>query len=125
WAAKRLFLQFGATDYYADAWLNGEPLGRHEGYIDPYEYDISVQADRLGTNELLVRTWAPINYYWKHRSYTVKGAYGSVDQKPDDITPLGVTRPVCLMAAQELRLKDLAVDTRLTDDGGDRVQVEV
>ncbi len=37
-AGKRLRLQFGATDYYADTWLNGVRLGRHEGYIDPYEY---------------------------------------------------------------------------------------
>ena len=46
-----------------------------------------------------MRTWAPVNYYWKHRSYTIKGAYGAVDQKPDDITPLGITRPVTLRAA--------------------------
>ena len=125
WSQKRLFLQFGATDYYADAWLNGERLGRHEGYIDPYEYDISAQCRRDGPNELLVRTWAPVNYYWKHRSYTVKGAYGAVDQKPDDITPLGITRPVTVCAAQELRIKDLAVDTRLTDESNAEVEVEV
>jgi beta-mannosidase len=125
WEGKRLRLQFGATDYYADAWVNGVRLGRHEGYIDPYEYDISSQARVHGTNELLVRTWAPVNYYWKHRSYTIKGAYGAVDQKPDDITPVGITRPVRLAAIDALNIKDLAVDTRLTDDGNAQVEVEV
>jgi len=124
-AGHRLRLQFDATDYYADAWLNDVRLGRHEGYIDPYEYDVSATA-RPGTrNELLVRTWAPVNYYWKHRSYTVKGAYGAVDQKPDDITPLGITRPVRLIASEDVAFKDLAVDTRLTDDGNAEIEVEV
>lgn len=125
WSQKRLLLQFGATDYYADAWLNGRSLGRHEGYIDPYQSDVSALADRNGTNELLVRTWAPVNYYWKHRSYTIKGAYGAVDQKPDDITPVGITRPVVLRACGDLTIKELAVDTRLTDDSNAMVEVEV
>jgi beta-mannosidase len=125
WAGRRLRLQFEATDYYADTWLNGVRLGRHEGYIDPYEYDVSATARVGDTNRLLVRTWAPVNYYWKHRSYTVKGAYGAVDQKPDDITPLGITRPVRVVASDDLTLKDLVVDTRLTDDGNAEVEVEV
>ena len=124
WATNRLLLQFGATDYYADTWLNGAPLGRHEGYIDSYEYDVSSKARRDGLNELLVRTWAPVNYYWKHRSYTIKGAYGAVDQKPDDITPVGITRPVRLLACEDVRIKDLAVDTRLTDDSNAQVVVQ-
>ena len=125
WAGKRLRLQFDATDYYADTWLNGVRLGRHEGYIDPYQYDVTAVA-RLGSpNQLLVRTWAPVNYYWKHRSYTIKGAYGAVDQKPDDITPLGITRPVRLAAGEELRLQDLAVDTRLTGENEASVEVDV
>src|SRR5262249_2576992 len=46
-------------------------------------------------------------------------------QKPDDITPLGITRPVQLLACDPIRIKDLAVDTRLTDDGSAQVEVEV
>jgi beta-mannosidase len=125
WAGRRIILQFGATDYYADAWLNGQSLGRHEGYIDPYEFELTSIARREEPNELLVRVWAPVNYYWKHRSYTVKGAYGAVDQKPDDITPLGITRPVRVLAAGDNRLSDVAVDTRLNDDGSARVEVAV
>ncbi len=123
-AQKRARLQFGATDYYADTWLNGRRLGRHEGYIDPYEYDVTATVQLSRTNQLLVRTWAPVNYYWKHRSYTVKGAYGAVDQKPDDITPLGITRPVQLVASGPVGIKDISVETRLTDNGNAEVEIE-
>ena len=122
---KRLRLQFEATDYYADIWLNGARLGRHEGYVDPYEFDVTSEARVGAANALVVRTWAPVHYYWKHRSYTVKGSYGQVDQKPDDITPLGITRPLRLVASDAVFIKDLALDTRLTDDGNAEVEVDV
>jgi hypothetical protein len=38
---KRLRLEVGATEYYAEEWLNGVRIGLHEGYIDPYEYDVT------------------------------------------------------------------------------------
>lgn len=123
--SRRLRLQFEATDYYADTWLNGQRVGHHEGYIDPYEYDVTAAVRPAGSNELLVRAWAPVNYYWKHRSYTVKGAYGAVDQKPDDITPLGITRSVRLVASDTMAIKDVAIDTRLTDDGNAEVEAAV
>ncbi len=89
-------LEFDATDYYAEAFLDGRRLGRHEGYIDPYAYDVTGLVKPGSSHELLVRVWTPVHYYWKHRPYTVKGSYGGVDQKPDDITALGVTRSVRL-----------------------------
>jgi beta-mannosidase len=122
--SKRLRLEFDATDYYAEAWLNGVPIGRHEGYIDPYEYDVTKFAKPGAENELLIRIWTPVTYYWRHRPYTVKGAYGAVDQKPDDITPLGITRGVRLVASSRAAIRDVAVDTRLAGDGA-QVEVQV
>jgi beta-mannosidase len=124
-AGRRLRLQFGATDYYADIWLNGTWLGRHEGYIDPYELEVTDLARPGQTNQLLVRVWTPVSYYWKHRPYTIKGAYGAVDQKPDDITALGITRSVRLVACAQVFLKDLALATRLTEDGQAELEVEL
>ncbi len=122
-AGDRVRLQFEATDYYADAWFNGHYLGRHEGYIDPYEYDVTAQLKP--ENEILVRVWTPVTYYWRHRPYTIKGSYGAVDQKPDDITPLGITRPVRLIATNPISIKDVAVATPLHDDGSATVAVDI
>jgi beta-mannosidase len=119
---KRVRLQFDATDYYADTYVNGVSVGRHEGYIDPYEYDITAQARVGETNEIMVRVWTPVSYYWRHRPYTVKGAYGAVDQKPDDITALGITRPVRIVANDGGVIRDVAVDTALE---GERANVAV
>jgi beta-mannosidase len=122
---KRLRLQFDATDYYADVWLNRTLLGRHEGYMDPFAFDVADRVRVGQTNQLLVRVWTPVHYYWKHRPYTIKGSYGGVDQKPDDITALGLTRSVRLVAAEPVIIQDLAVDTRLTGDHSAEVAVDV
>src|SRR5437867_6487066 len=49
-----LRVKFGAVDYRARVWLNGQELGGHEGAFTPFEFDIS-QAVRAGTNRLVVR----------------------------------------------------------------------
>lgn len=115
---RNLRLEFGATDYFADIFIDGRRIARHEGYIDPHGHDVSEFMKAGSDHELKVRVWTPVHYYWKHRPYTVKGSYGGVDQKPDDITALGITRGVSLIAWHGARLTDVAVDTRLENGKG-------
>ncbi len=124
-AGQRLRLAFEATDYYADTWVDGKFAGRHEGYIDPYEYDVTEGMTPGRDHEVLVRVWTPVDYYWRHRPYTVKGSYGAVDQKPDDITALGITRGVQLIASEDAVIVDAAVATPLDGAGGAAVEVEL
>ena len=69
---QRLFLTFNATDYFADIYLNGELVARHEGYIDPYDIEVTGKLISGAANQLAVRVWTPVSYYWRHRPYTVK-----------------------------------------------------
>ncbi|MCL4843509.1 MAG: hypothetical protein KJZ79_16800 [Bryobacteraceae bacterium] len=125
WGGQTLRLQFGATDYFAETFIDGHRLGRHEGYVTPHEYDVTALVKPGQDHELKVRVWTPVHYYWKHRPYTVKGAYGGVDQKPDDITATGITRSVRIVAGTPARIADVAVDTRLNPDGSAAVAVQV
>jgi beta-mannosidase len=56
---QRLFLRFGAVDYFADVWLNGEYLGHHEGMFNPFEFDVTERVDLDGDNVLVVKDGAP------------------------------------------------------------------
>ena len=54
---ERLWIVFEGVDYFADVALNGTPLGRHEGYFEPFEYEVtSLVGPR---NELVVDVDCP------------------------------------------------------------------
>lgn len=40
-SGKRLFVHFGAANYVADVYLNGEKLGQHEGGFTPFNFEIT------------------------------------------------------------------------------------
>lgn len=45
---KRILLHFGAVDYKADVWLDGQYLGGHEGGYTPFTFDITHLAREDG-----------------------------------------------------------------------------
>jgi len=50
----RLFLYFGAANYIADVYLNGQKLGRHEGGFTPFNFEIT-NLVRDTNNSLIVK----------------------------------------------------------------------
>jgi beta-galactosidase/beta-glucuronidase len=55
---RRLLLHFGAVDWAAEAWVNGVPVGAHQGGFLPFTFDIT-EAAVPGENELLVAVVDP------------------------------------------------------------------
>ena len=49
---ERVLLHFGAVDQVAEVWLNGRPVGRHEGGYLPFSFDVS---DYLKASENLLQ----------------------------------------------------------------------
>ncbi len=66
-AGRRRWLCFDGVEWEAQVWLNGEMLGTHRVYYEPFRFDVT---DRLrGTNTLAVRVIAGRSYgepmtYW-------------------------------------------------------------
>jgi len=53
-AGKRVLLHFGAVDYRADVWVNGELVASHEGGHTPFHADVT-HALADGVNTIVVR----------------------------------------------------------------------
>ena len=76
--AKRLLLHFGAVDYRATVWVNGEEVAMHEGGHTPFTVDISKVA-RDSDNEIVVqvedtlgdRTIPRGKQYWTAKPETI------------------------------------------------------
>ncbi|MBN2310016.1 MAG: hypothetical protein JXR94_13670 [Candidatus Hydrogenedentes bacterium] len=59
WQGRAIALEFEAVDYAAEVWLNGTPLGGHEGGYTPFALDASDAALPGDTNRLAVRVVDP------------------------------------------------------------------
>lgn len=52
--SNRVFLHFGAVNYIADVYLNGEKLGSHEGGFTPFQFEITGKL-KQGQNSVILR----------------------------------------------------------------------
>lgn len=76
--SERLLLHFGAVDYGATVWVNGEEVAKHEGGHTPFSADIS-RVVRDGANEIVVRAEDPLGdrtiprgkQYWTAKPETI------------------------------------------------------
>jgi beta-galactosidase/beta-glucuronidase len=78
WKGRRVLLRFGAVDYHATVWLNGQKLGEHEGGSPPFAFDVTDHL-RDGGNVVMVRAFDPPTdrfvprgkQYWKEKSESI------------------------------------------------------
>jgi beta-galactosidase/beta-glucuronidase len=102
---QRLMLHFGAVDWQADVFVNGQALGRHEGGYDPFSFDITTVLKKGGEpQELVVAVWNPIDSGAQPR--------GKQQQKPGGIwyTPVtGIWQTVWLEPVANARLSGITL----------------
>jgi beta-galactosidase/beta-glucuronidase len=78
WKGRRVLLKFGAVDYRATVWLNGQKLGDHEGGSTPFGFDVTDSLKDAG-NVVVVRAEDPPTdrfiprgkQYWKEKSESI------------------------------------------------------
>src|SRR5262245_31745579 len=95
-AQYRLFLHFGAANYQADVYLNGELLGHHEGGFTPFDFEITEKVQPKD-NFIIVRV----------------NDTRAADQVPALTTDWwnygGITRPVTLVEVPQTFIQDYEV----------------
>ena len=85
WRGRVVRLRFGGVDYLTDAWLNGEHLGHHEGYFQPFTFDVAEHLNYGGENVLAVRVESPYEEFstaWHHHKTLIKGIFEHHDTRP-------------------------------------------
>jgi beta-glucuronidase len=93
---NRLFLYFGACNYFAAVYLNGEALGEHEGGFTPFDFEITDRVKAHG-NFLVLRV---NNTRGKDQVPTVNTDWWNYG---------GITRPVTLVEVPETFVQDYIV----------------
>jgi len=98
----RYFLRFGAANYSTVVYLNGKPVGRHEGGFTPFAFDVT-KLLRAGDNQITVGVDSQATEATVPPPVTDWENYG------------GITRPIRLISTPDTYVDDAWV--RLTRDG--------
>ncbi len=106
---RRVFLYFGAANYQADVYLDGERLGTHIGGFTPFSFEITRQLKSTG-NSLVVRV--------NNRRLT----HGVPTDSTDWWNYGGLTREVFVVETPATHLAHYAV--RLARGAGDRLLID-
>jgi hypothetical protein len=61
WSGQHVLLHFGAVDWQARVWVNGQLIGTHDGGYDPFTMDITSALAPAGVQEIVVGVWAPVD----------------------------------------------------------------
>ena len=131
-AGKRLLVRFDSVNYLAEAWLNGQALGMHEGGHLPFVFDITASV-RPELNHLVVRVDGrlrfdrvpPGNVSGDPKDFFATNLINFPAAQFDFFPFCGIQRPVWLVACPPEGLQDVVVQTELAGSHGQvRVRVE-
>ncbi len=128
---QRIVLRFNSVNYLAEAWLNGECLGSHEGGHLPFEFD-AMSYLRSEDNLLVVRVEGelaldrvPPGISTTHMEQPFPIKWERYPSTLFDFFPFcGIHRPVLIYSAPPNGISDLKLATELEGTKG-RVRVEI
>lgn len=110
WPVTRLCI--GGAFYQTTAWLNGQLLGKHDGYFTPMSWELRPEQLQPEQNILAIQVdCPPPGTSWRD---IIIGIYGEWDCKPPFVNPGGIWGEVVLQETFRGYLQDLQLDARLT-----------
>jgi len=132
-------LDLDMVDYYAEVFVNGASVGKHEGYFQRWSVDVSA-ALRKGKNLVAVKVSAPALAFdlaqqfpvsWPKQQNEIKGVFGYHDTRPG-ATSLrgqergtgGILRGIGLRASSGVDLVELKVTPLDVSEASARLVVE-
>ena len=113
----RTLLHFGAVDWRAEVWVNGKPVGKHEGGYDPFTFDITSALKSGAAQELVVAVWDPTDTALQPRGKQVLAPTGIWYT-----AVTGIWQTVWLETVRETYISELAL---VPDVDGKRLRLTV
>ncbi len=113
---KNLTLIFEGVDYSCDVWLNTHYLGRHEGMMSSFEFDVTELVDyntpHVPSNLLTVKIDPPP----KNQKNFAGMKHNFAGDYLTGVIPFGIWKPVMLIATSKVRIENYRLETKLTNN---------
>ncbi len=126
---KKTFLRFDSINYFSQVWLNGVPLGSHEGGHLPFVFEVTPHLKKTN-NRLVVRVEGllkPERVPPGNVVFDPKDAFANSFNPPasfDFFPYCGIQRPVMLFTTPEESIQEVSLTTDIQGKSG-KVQVRV
>lgn len=65
WDGQKILLHFGAVDWEATVYVDGQLLGTHRGGYDHFGFDITKHVRAGATHQIIVSVWDPTDTHWQ------------------------------------------------------------
>ncbi len=128
WSEQQVLLHFGAVDWQATVWVNGQLIGTHSGGYDPFSMDITSALHPGGVQEIVVGVYAPVDQGGEpigkqrlHPSGIFYTASSGIWQTAW-LEPVPAAHIVSLTTTPRLRGDTLQVSVDATEAAGDEVE---
>jgi beta-mannosidase len=125
-AGKRYFLTFTGVDYFCEAFVNGKPAGKHEGYFQKFRFDVT-DSVKSGKNSVKVSVNAPKEAVdiWPNSKYLIKGIFNHHDARPgswnkktgQNMNTGGIWNGVYIESVDAVEIERVKITPLLKDDG--------
>ncbi len=126
---RRVLLRFGSAMYRANAWLNGRPIGGHEGGHLPFAFDVTGLVEAGRPNRLVVRVENELRLDRVPASPDAKAFHFNQEDYPQtsyDFFPYaGLHRQVWLQTLPAVHLRDLTVTTAALSPASATVRIKL
>lgn len=76
WKGDRVLLHFGAVDWHAQVYVDGNLVGEHKGGYSPFAFDITDQLSSARKHTLKVKVLDTTNQSWQPRGKQVNNPHG-------------------------------------------------
>lgn len=114
---RHVLLKFGAVDYFCEVFVNGLPIGTHEGGYTPFSFEIT-SALHPGTNELMIRVIDPPMNEAENRALFPEMMYNEIPHGKQNwyVQNSGIWQGVRLELCPSIYIERLDVTTQISGD---------
>jgi beta-mannosidase len=106
--AARYWLRLNGVFYWSQPYFNGIDLGRHEGYFEPQEHDVSAWVER--ENTVVIEVECP-DEHEKFSKRLITGVFSHWDALDPATNPGGIWLPVELIRSGPARISGVRLQT--------------
>jgi beta-glucuronidase len=120
WKGQKIFIRVGSANYAAKVWINGKPLGKHDGGHLPFAFEITNDINWDASNRITIQ----VENILKPNRVPVGGLppgslFSSNPSANFDFFPYGgLQRPVWLYSVPKNSLSDVTIKTTIQAAAG-------